>query len=80
MSSDLALALSVGAGIIALIYGAVSIKWIVSQSAGNERMQEIAGAIQEGASAYLNKQYTLSASSAWYLRQPSGQPSVPRPL
>jgi K(+)-stimulated pyrophosphate-energized sodium pump len=58
MSSDLALALSVGAGIIALIYGAVSIKWIVSQSAGNERMQEIAGAIQEGASAYLNKQYT----------------------
>ena len=58
MSSDIALLLSVGAGFIALIYGALSIKWILAQPAGNERMQDIAGAIQEGASAYLNRQYT----------------------
>ncbi len=44
--------------IVALIYGAVSVKWILNKSPGNERMREIAAAIQEGASAYLNKQYT----------------------
>ena len=57
MSSDSALLLSIVAGIIALVYGGLSVKWILAQPAGNERMQEIAGAIQEGASAYLNRQY-----------------------
>jgi K(+)-stimulated pyrophosphate-energized sodium pump len=55
MSSGLMLAL-VGA-VLAVLYGAFMSKWILSLPAGNERMQEIAKAIQEGASAYLNKQY-----------------------
>ncbi|HJP04833.1 MAG: sodium-translocating pyrophosphatase [Chromatiales bacterium] len=58
MLSNMALPISVGAAIIALIYGALSVKWILGKPAGNERMVEIAGAIQEGANAYLNKQYT----------------------
>ncbi len=44
--------------IAALLYGAVSIKWILGLPTGNDRMREIAAAVQEGASAYLNRQYT----------------------
>ncbi|MFA5372048.1 MAG: sodium/proton-translocating pyrophosphatase, partial [Sideroxydans sp.] len=47
--------------IAALLYGAASIKWILGKSTGSERMQEIAAAVQEGASAYLNRQYTTIA-------------------
>ncbi len=45
-------------GFVALAYGVVSAKWIMTKPTGNERMQEIAAAIQEGAKAYLNRQYT----------------------
>ena len=43
--------------IVAIVYGLFLARLILKKSAGNERMQEIAKAIQEGASAYLNKQY-----------------------
>jgi len=45
-------------GIVALGYGIWSVKWILALPDGNDRMREIAGAVQEGAKAYLNRQYT----------------------
>src|SRR5574340_450901 len=44
--------------IAALLYGAVSIKWILGLPTGSDRMREISAAVQEGAQAYLNRQYT----------------------
>jgi K(+)-stimulated pyrophosphate-energized sodium pump len=52
-------------GVGAIIYGVMSIGWILSKPAGNERMQAIAAAVQEGARAYLNRQYlTITIAGA----------------
>jgi K(+)-stimulated pyrophosphate-energized sodium pump len=50
------------AGVLALLYAVYLISWTLRQPEGNERMREIARAIQEGAQAYLNRQYTIIAA------------------
>jgi K(+)-stimulated pyrophosphate-energized sodium pump len=55
------LLISIGLGVLAIVYGIITSSQVLSSSPGNARMQEIAAAIQEGAQAYLNRQYTTIA-------------------
>ena len=55
---QLAIVFALGCAAAAIVYGGISAKWVVGLSPGSAKMQEIARAIQEGAKAYLNRQYT----------------------
>ena len=61
MTPEVALWVAIAAGIAAILFGVLSVGWVLRQPAGSERMQEIAAAVQAGARAYLNRQYSTIA-------------------
>ena len=56
-----AVVFALACAVAAVVYGLVSAKWILGLPQGNERMKQIAAAIQEGAGAYMKRQYTIIA-------------------
>ncbi|MBW8073829.1 MULTISPECIES: sodium-translocating pyrophosphatase [Metallibacterium] len=61
MHDQYGLWIAIGCALLAIIYGVITVGWVLKKSPGNARMQEIAAAIQEGARAYLNRQYRTVA-------------------
>src|SRR5215510_4494258 len=58
---DSSVLLAIGGGAVAVLFAVVLTYLVLREPPGNARMQEIAAAIQEGAGAYLNRQYTTIA-------------------
>src|ERR1700690_1756029 len=59
--NDHAVAFALVCAVLAIVWGAGLIYWLLKQPAGSEKMQEISRAVQQGAAAYLRKQYTTIA-------------------
>src|SRR5436309_15083987 len=58
---DSSVLLAIGGGAVAVVFAGILTAYVLSKPPGNERMIQIAAAIQEGASAYLNRQYIVIA-------------------
>ena len=65
--------ISIGLGLLAVVYGLFTGRQVLRQPTGNDRMREIAGAIQEGAVAYLRRQYTTIGIVGLIMRWRSGR-------
>jgi K(+)-stimulated pyrophosphate-energized sodium pump len=61
MTNETWLGLTLGSAILAVLYGVFASRWVLARAPGNEKMQQIAAAVQEGAKAYMNRQYSTIA-------------------